>query len=601
MEANSNSRYTWLTSSDPLKASKPLCFARDQNPQQKSRPSTMRAAGTSTPSRASSSLASDLSRVVLLGIAFDLSRYFARAIVDVLSAKVYGHDGGDGGDDRDDKKIQVCRGIVEKQALPLDPLSTDDGNDKDKVSSIEGDTIQIPRTCMDFNRLRFHISRLRNHFSKSIRDRRYLGLYLYLALPPPLLIFGAWELLVCRNNKVPQRLHNFGGFYVSSILSSFGLLGWMYRDSLPRRRNDEDLVDDERVKSSKSNPQKLITNLNELLHPPLQKSSSSIDLDRRPRSDSLRSMMSECSVGTQTINNSIVVEKDQKKYLEILVHNVSHTDLVLGLSGYEGLMSEVVNKPASVSFPAENDATTPRKNNTPNANKVNECDEKYIMSRPRFSAFDMFSRRVLSELQGQIERTSTEELSGSNRHPLHQKIISYPRYERSSSSARYTLVTPRPSDRYMLPVGFDLERDEGISNTSVDRSEMPNLRLRGRDVAKIRKCNLSPVDEQFDTQISRLSMQEELRIDAVFFPLLATLLPRWLGRIADKFGGEDVGPKSVAAPLHSPNVKKVVVLVSGVGVPRNWTHSISGNSTQTCAELMELFIRVLYPDITVVR
>jgi hypothetical protein len=98
------------------------------------------------------------------------------------------------------------------------------------------------------------------------------------------------------------------------------------------------------------------------------------------------------------------------------------------------------------------------------------------------------------------------------------------------------------------------------------------------------------------------SRQEVLRINAVFFPLLATLLPRWLGNIADKFGGTQGETTIIAAPLYTPNVKKVIVLVSGVGTPQNWTYSMSGNSTQTCAELMELFIHVLYPDlIAVVR
>lgn len=567
---------------------------------------TMRAAtATTTTSRTtSSSLASDLSRIVLLGIAFDISRFVARAIVDAVGAKICGHGDGDGGGGGGDNELPVCRGIVEKQVLPAVQRSNNDGNEKEKMGSEKGDDMMTPRITLGLNKWRLHLNRLRRHFSNSLRDKRYRRYYLYLILPPPLLIYGAWDIILCRNwSKVPNRMYKVGGFYLSSVVTSFGLLGWIHLDSASWKRSDEDEFNEERDNVPNHNPQKLITNLKDLSQHPVQLSVSSNDTERRPRSDSLRSLISECSVGTQTINNSFGVEKDQKKYLEILVHNVSHTDLVLGLSGYERLLSEVEDTSASVSY----EAATPRKKNaTPNnAKRDTACDETYIMSRPRFSAFDMFSRRVLSELQGQIDSASSEELNsssaGTNRHPLHQKIISYPRYERSGSSARYTLVTPRPSDQYMLPVGFDLERNDGISNTSVDPSEMPNLRLRGRDVARIKQNNLPPIDEQCDTQSSGLSMQEILRINAVFFPLLATLLPRWLGRITDKFGGEDSGPKSVAAPLHSPNVKKVIVLVSGVGVPRNWTHSISGNSTSRCAELMELFINVLYPDVTVVR
>ena len=277
-----------------------------------------------------------------------------------------------------------------------------------------------------------------------------------------------------------------------------------------------------------------------------------------------------------------------------MVHNVSHTDLILGLSGNGGLKSiEQTSKPCPS---AEYEDTQRKKNSTSNANQSgdDDTDEKYIMCRPRFSAFDLFSKRVLSELQGQIESTSEKDL----------KVVSYPRYERSTKTARYTLVTPRPTEQYMLPIGFNLERPEGINNTAVDVSEMPNLRVRGKDIPKLdpyrlgeapRRLNLPRQQPSNDDQMKKThALQETLRINAVFFPLMATLMPRWLGQISDKF-------KSDKAFVESPNVKKVVVLVSGVGTPRNWTHSISGNSTQKCAELMEMFIHVLYPDITVVR
>ena len=49
------------------------------------------------------------------------------------------------------------------------------------------------------------------------------------------------------------------------------------------------------------------------------------------------------------------------------------------------------------------------------------------------------------------------------------------------------------------------------------------------------------------------------------------------------------------------NAKKVMILVSGVGTPRDYTHEVKGNSTKFCAELMEIFITTLFPEITVVR
>jgi hypothetical protein len=166
----------------------------------------------------------------------------------------------------------------------------------------------------------------------------------------------------------------------------------------------------------------------------------------------------------------------------------------------------------------------------------------------------------------------------------------------------------------MLPVGFNLEKssmsaqsdddDSQVDGLSVNINDMPSLRVRGRDVSKIdptllgesprRVCAMSagPTVTQSETNV-----MESLRINAVFFPLLSTLLPRWLGQIADKFGGTETSSRLG----KNSNVKKVIVLVSGVGSPRNWTHSVSGNSTQVCSDLMELFIQELYPDVTVIK
>jgi hypothetical protein len=165
----------------------------------------------------------------------------------------------------------------------------------------------------------------------------------------------------------------------------------------------------------------------------------------------------------------------------------------------------------------------------------------------------------------------------------------------------------------MLPVGFNLERVDSVDHSNhdqllVDANDMPSLRVRGRDIARIdpalfgdsprRMSIMSPLPSQRSDTPCKTKVMDTLRINAVFFPLLSTLLPRWLGQIADRFGGTDV---IMSKSGKSANVKKVVVLVSGVGSPRNWTHSISGNSTQVCADLMELFIHELFPDVTVVK
>jgi cytidine deaminase len=210
---------------------------------------------------------------------------------------------------------------------------------------------------------------------------------------------------------------------------------------------------------------------------------------------------------------------EPQRYLELLIHNISHKDLVLSLdTGDNG---------------------------------------EYCLCRPRFSAFDLYSRRILASLP--------------EKYP---DIVSFRRYERSHATPRFHIVTPRPSRQKQIPTGLKLP--SGDERLCVPCSELSNLRVRGRDAPRIEPfCGIS-------------ANESMVHIDHVFFPLLATLLPRWYHQMTLKYGNS------------TRDVKKVLMLVSGVGTPRNWTHSITGNSTEACGQLMKKFIPLLYPDVTIV-
>jgi hypothetical protein len=79
-------------------------------------------------------------------------------------------------------------------------------------------------------------------------------------------------------------------------------------------------------------------------------------------------------------------------------------------------------------------------------------------------------------------------------------------------------------------------------------------------------------------------------VSKVQFPLCSVLIPKFNEAIDRKY-----------ANMTNIKVLKVVILVSGVGTPRSWTHSVTGNSTAGAAKLMELFINENHPDIVVVR
>lgn len=235
-----------------------------------------------------------------------------------------------------------------------------------------------------------------------------------------------------------------------------------------------------------------------------------------------------------TLSNTVEVKQSSKttsaRYLEVLVHNVSHTDIILSL-----------------------DAPT---SNLESDKSISEGP--YCLCRPRFSFMDTYSRLIL------------ESLSARNK----EDIVEFPRYERSDDDPRY-MIKDKPTG-VPTPVGFRLHPDPSlVADTS-------QVRVRGRDIEKF--------DFTSETSPWPPSPREKavkLPINFVFFPLLATLLPRWYAQIQER--------------QYPRNVKRVLILVTGVGTPRNWTHSVSGNSTEASAQLMESFLNRIDPDLTVVK
>jgi cytidine deaminase len=221
----------------------------------------------------------------------------------------------------------------------------------------------------------------------------------------------------------------------------------------------------------------------------------------------------------------------KKKYLEILVHNVSHTDLVLGLD-----------------VPMENETTD---ESTPS------WIQHYI--RPRFSNFDPFCRLLLQHL-----RTDAV----AEKDPL--PIIHFPRHQRSMMDLRYSIQPHKETaiPQSLAPTGLQFR-----SAIPIPAPIPETIRIRGRDAPKI--WSVWKADPQ------------RLGIRYVFFPLLATLLPVWHRQILEK--------------EYRQPVKRVLVLVTGVGTPRNFTHTIHGNSTEKCADLMKEFLRRIDPTLTVVQ
>jgi cytidine deaminase len=263
--------------------------------------------------------------------------------------------------------------------------------------------------------------------------------------------------------------------------------------------------------------------------------------------------------------------------------------------------------------------------------------------------------RQIPQTQQQQPQQSPDMSHHNSNSNKNSNIISFPLYERSYSTPRYSLVTPRPSDQKMVPAGMALhtqdastavdldltplttgsmnmdednhgsggaqktETTSSSSSSSVpqyqhqqnnkDHNSIANLRIRGKDKSilqrarqRARQQHHNNISTKGDVDASSTpNPTSTCFLHGVYFPLLAPLIPLWLHRIHDKYNNYvDTNDDNDNAQAPQVEVKKVVILVTGVGTPRNWTHSITGNSTELCATLMKLYLRKLYPDLTVV-
>ena len=82
------------------------------------------------------------------------------------------------------------------------------------------------------------------------------------------------------------------------------------------------------------------------------------------------------------------------------------------------------------------------------------------------------------------------------------------------------------------------------------------------------------------------------RVVQVYLPLLATVLPEWMRAVKKRF---------LQRPLGTPQPRKVLVLVSGAGQPRDEHANPNDNSTEATGWLMERFVRLVYPEVEVIH
>uniref|UniRef100_A0AAV1U9C9 Uncharacterized protein n=1 Tax=Peronospora matthiolae TaxID=2874970 RepID=A0AAV1U9C9_9STRA len=242
--------------------------------------------------------------------------------------------------------------------------------------------------------------------------------------------------------------------------------------------------------------------------------------------------------------------------MEFLVHNISHSDLVVELSWLHPDNKDLLVIP-STSSNSNSHATTDPLPSTHEARASVDIDgisvPLSILARPKYSLFQQTSRRILDRVQQlQLEQ------------PRASSSSSWSSLLHTCNVTRDKRSTPCNADT-QLPIGFNL----AAAPIELSKSEL----LR---------------DFQLRTEGDRVERYWDGRvgITAVYFPLVALLLPKWL---------------QVLTEFQSETSRRLVYLISGAGIPRHVEHVGSGNSTEVTAQLLALFVHEYDRHVTVIQ
>ena len=194
---------------------------------------------------------------------------------------------------------------------------------------------------------------------------------------------------------------------------------------------------------------------------------------------------------------------------EILIHNISHSDIVLGINSM-----------------------------------VRHCKDDHIIGRPKFSNFKKLSLMIYAAMNNQ------------------KTIITSPTAIRANE---YENEDIKGKDE---AVGFGFKTNTTGATGGIHIDDTSMIRFRGSD-----KNHLN----------SEHSNSSECYIDAVYFPLIGILMPKWLSSIP------------------TDNANKVVLLITGVGTPASNTGDMNDNSTEYTGKLIEEFLNMVYPELKVIH
>jgi hypothetical protein len=230
--------------------------------------------------------------------------------------------------------------------------------------------------------------------------------------------------------------------------------------------------------------------------------------------------------------------------LYLLVHNLSHSDMVLE-----------VDQRASLKAISANSAL-----------ETNSQTSLHI-ARPKFSHYRKVSEQIYDSVESR--ESSGNPCDVTYFHPFSRATETY---DEASS----------------IPVGFNLHGDGNGNSNSVRLSDRAALRFNSSSASGTSSKgsgSSSSSDSDGSNGSSNETSSDDFSVYYVHFPLIAVLLPKWLKSLEERSGDQ--------------RYKKKLVLVSGRGTPSDSNASATDNSTKFLAKMISLFIRKVYPEIEV--
>jgi hypothetical protein len=254
-----------------------------------------------------------------------------------------------------------------------------------------------------------------------------------------------------------------------------------------------------------------------------------------------------------------------KPGLELLVHNISHADMLVALR----------------EMPLDEDGSRE--------------GTRTFLARPQFNSFMPVSKAI----EDHLEKLETGGVKPGVISCISTYGVHYPTGLDLEVGDTSSGVELKPSPRLQrlqnfLSGGASSGSPVGDEADSGDDGSKPSPKP-GTKAATAWSLFHLKGDKDGNTPMGReLAVRQSSapRVIAVYLPLLAVVLPEWIRSINRRM-------QQMADDTPSP--RKVLVLVSGAGQPRDVKANPADNSTEGTGQLIERFLRIVHPDIEVVH